>query len=162
MKKMVIATLLIAFAAALLWSVFIAKPAQVAARSAPPVAALAKISAQSAPTVSDMSLPMPLGLKGDPDKGRIFFMTNCFTCHGVKGDGDGPRAYFITPPPRNFLLEASRQRLNRPVLFEAITNGRLGTNMPAWGKVLSNQEIADVAEFVFENFISAPQETKGQ
>jgi mono/diheme cytochrome c family protein len=113
------------------------------------------------PAVSDMSLPMPLGLKGDPDKGRIFFMGNCFTCHGVKGDGEGPRAYFITPPPRNFLLETSRQRLNRPVLFEAITNGRLGTNMPAWGKVLSNQEIANVAEFVFQNFISPPQGNKG-
>ena len=155
MKKIVIATLLIAFAAALLLYVFIAKPV-------PPVAANAQVSAQSAPAVSDMSLPMPLGLKGDSDKGRIFFMGNCFTCHGIKGDGDGPRAYFITPPPRNFLLEASRQRLNRPVLFEAITNGRLGTNMPAWGKVLNNQEIADVAEFVFENFISAPQETKVQ
>src|ERR1700693_4101280 len=123
MKKMVIATLLIAFTAALLWYVFIAKPAQVVAQSAPPVAALARVAAQSAPAVSDMSLPMPLGLKGDPDKGRIFFMGNAFTCHGVKGDGEGPRSYFITPPPRNFLLETSRQRLNRPVLFEAITNG---------------------------------------
>jgi mono/diheme cytochrome c family protein len=162
MKKIVIATLLIAFAAALLWYVFITKPAQVAAQTPPPVAALARVASQPMPAISDMSLPMPLGLKGDPGKGRIFFMGNCFTCHGIKGDGDGPRAYFITPPPRNFLLDASRQRLNRPVLFEAITNGRLGTNMPAWSKVLSNQEIADVAEFVFENFISAPQETKGK
>ena len=110
-------------------------------------------NSQAMPAVSDMSLPMPLGLKGDPEKGRIFFMGNCFTCHGVEGDGNGPRAYFITPPPRDFLLESSRKRLNRPVLFEAITNGRVGTNMPAWGKVLNNQEIADVAEFVFENFI---------
>jgi mono/diheme cytochrome c family protein len=147
MKKIVIATLLIAFAAALLLSVFVVKPA--------------KVVAQSAPAVSDMSLPMPLGLKGDPDRGGVFFMTNCFTCHGVKGDGNGPRAYFITPVPRNFLDEASRQRLNRPVLFEAITNGRLGTNMPAWGKVLNNQEIANVAEFVFQHFISAPQGDKG-
>ena len=85
-------------------------------------------------------------------------MGNCFTCHGVKGDGNGPRAYFITPPPRDFLLETSRQRLNRPVLFEAIANGRLGTNMPAWGKVLTSQDIADVAEFVFENFIHPAKE----
>lgn len=125
-------------------------------RSAPP------LSPPAANAVSDMSLPMPQGLKGDPVKGGAFFMKNCFTCHGVKGDGNGPRAYFITPPPRNFLLEASRQRLNRPVLFEAITNGRLGTNMPAWGKVLDNQQIADVAEFVFQTFISAsPEEQKG-
>jgi mono/diheme cytochrome c family protein len=34
--------------------------------------------------------------------------------------------------------------------------------MPAWNKVLSNQEIADVAEFVFQNFISASPDNKGQ
>jgi len=162
MKKIVIATLLTAFAVAILLFVFFAEPTKVVAKSAPVVAEPATIVAKSASAVSDMSLPMPLGLKGDPAKGGAFFMGNCFTCHGVEGDGNGPRAYFITPPPRNFLLETSRQRLNRPVLFEAITNGRLGTNMPAWGKVLNNQEIADVAEFVFQNFISAPQGNKGK
>jgi len=162
MKKIVFVTLLIAFAAAVLLFFSDKEPAKVAADSAPPVAVVGKAHAQSATAVADMSLPMPLGLKGDPDEGRIFFMGNCFTCHGVEGDGDGPRAYFITPPPRDFLLETSRQRLNRPVLFEAISNGRLGTNMPAWGKVLNNQEIANVAEFVFQNFIAAPQESKGK
>lgn len=159
MKKVVIAILVLAFAVALLLYVFKKEPARVAAKPAPPAPAIGKAHAQSATAIADMSLPMPLGLKGDPDKGRIFFMSNCFTCHGVKGDGNGPRAYFITPPPRDFLLETSRQRLNRPVLFEAITNGRLGTNMPAWGKVLNNQEIADVAEFVFENFIHPAKES---
>ncbi len=116
--------------------------------------------AAPAPTISDMSLPMPFGLKGDFAKGATFFVHNCAGCHGTSGNGDGPRAYFITPPPRNFLLAASRKRLNRPVLFEAVTNGRLGTNMPAWGKVLNNQEIADVAEFVFQNFIQPSQLSK--
>ncbi len=119
------------------------------------------VSAEAAnpkmPEISDMKLPMPMGLKGDFAKGATFFIHNCAACHGAKGDGNGPRAYFITPPPRNFLLSASRKRLNRPVIFEAIANGRLGTNMPAWGKVLSNQEIADVAEFVFQNFIQPSQ-----
>jgi mono/diheme cytochrome c family protein len=161
MKNGVVATLLVALVVALLLSVIVTKPAKVVAQPAPAVIETTKVAVQSVPAVSDMTLPMPLGLKGDPEKGRIFFMGNCFTCHGVQGDGNGPRAYFITPPPRNFLLETSRQRLNRPALFEAITNGRLGTNMPAWGKVLSNQEIANVAEFVFQNFISAPQGNKG-
>ena len=107
------------------------------------------------PPAVDMSLPMPLGLKGDIEKGRDFFMQNCFTCHGVTGGGDGPRAYFINPPPRNFLLETSRQYLNRPALFEAITKGRTGSEMPAWGKVLNEQEIANVAEYVFQSFILA-------
>lgn len=148
-------TLLAVCAAGLLLYFYAAKPR---VSKPEPAFSLPKAHARSATAIADMSLPMPMGLKGDPDKGRIFFMGNCFTCHGVKGDGNGPRAYFITPPPRDFLLETSRQRLNRPVLFEAITNGRLGTNMPAWGKVLNSQQIADVAEFVFENFINAPNE----
>jgi mono/diheme cytochrome c family protein len=161
MKKVVIAILVSVFAAGLLLYFYMKEHEKVVAQAEPTAAEIGKAHRQSATAIADMSLPMPLGLKGDPDKGRIFFMGNCFTCHGVKGDGNGPRAYFITPPPRDFLLETSRQRLNRPVIFEAVTNGRIGTNMPAWGKVLNNQEIADVAEFVFQNFIMAPQENKG-
>jgi len=110
---------------------------------------------------ADMSLPMPKGLKGDQDKGRDFYMQNCYTCHGVTGAGDGPRAYFINPVPRDFLLESSRQYLNRPTLFEAITNGRTGSEMPAWGRVLNDQEIANVAEYVFQNFILAGKKGRG-
>jgi mono/diheme cytochrome c family protein len=106
---------------------------------------------------ADMSLPFPNGLKGDPVKGREFFMSNCFTCHGVTGQGNGPRAYFNTPRPRNFTSETSRRILNRVRLFSGISNGRVGTVMPAWGKVLTDQQIANVAEFVFQAFVK-PEE----
>lgn len=102
---------------------------------------------------ADMNLPLPQKLKGNVESGRAFFMKNCFTCHGVKGDGNGPRAYFITPRPRNFTSEESRQTYNRPRLFDAISNGKRGTVMPAWGKVLTEQQIANVAEFVFQAYI---------
>ena len=102
---------------------------------------------------ADMKAPMPGGLKGDADKGRQFYMSNCFACHGVKGDGNGPRAHFNTPRPRDFTSEASRRMLNRERLFNSITKGKVGTVMPAWGKVLTDQQIANIAEFVFTNFI---------
>ena len=35
-----------------------------------------------------------------------------------------------------------------------IAYGKPGTVMPAWGKVLGDQEIADVAEYVFQSFVS--------
>ena len=117
-------------------------------------------AATTQPVSADMSLPLPKGLTGKPERAAVFFMQNCATCHGTSGDGEGPRAYFINPPPRNFLLPSSRQKLNRPVLFEAISNGRVGTEMPAWNKVLSEQEIADLAEFVFQTFITAPLDEK--
>ncbi|CAB1367705.1 Cytochrome c, class I [Denitratisoma oestradiolicum] len=93
------------------------------------------------------------GLKGDPAKGGKLYMTTCATCHGAKGDGKGPRAYFINPKPRNFLDLAFRANFNRPAVFLAVAEGRLGTEMPAWSKVLTEQEIADVSEFVFQRFI---------
>ena len=102
-----------------------------------------------------MSAPMPSGLKGNVDKGGAFYKDNCATCHGKTGDGRGPRAYFINPKPRDFLHPASRQVLNRVELFEMISEGKPGTDMPAWNKVLSPQEIANVAEFVFQRFIQS-------
>ncbi len=106
-------------------------------------------------TSSDMSEPMPKGLKGEIAKGKAFYMSNCITCHGAKGDGNGPRSHFITPRPRNFTSDMSRSFYNRPMLFDAISIGKRGTVMPAWGKVLNDQEIANVAEFVFRSYIQA-------
>jgi mono/diheme cytochrome c family protein len=96
---------------------------------------------------------MPNKLKADIEWGREFYMKNCFTCHGVKGGGNGPRAYFNRPRPRDFTSDNSRQILNRPRLFDSITKGRVGTVMPAWGKVLTKQQIANLTEFVFQAFI---------
>jgi mono/diheme cytochrome c family protein len=133
----------------------------VAAEMNPKFGALNPVDNAPKPKAKDMSLAMPNGLKGDADKGRDFYMQNCYTCHGVTGAGDGPRAYFINPMPRDFLLDVSRSYLNRPTLFEAITKGRPGTEMPAWGKVLNEQEVANVAEYVFQTFIMAGKKGTG-
>ena len=105
------------------------------------------------PAQADRSLPFPKSAKGDAAKGRAFYDANCATCHGIAGDGKGPRAYFINPKPRDFRDASFRARSNRPMLFAAVANGRNGTEMPAWNKVLSDQQIADVAEYVFRSFI---------
>lgn len=102
---------------------------------------------------ADMKQPMPKGLKGDPVAGGRFYMANCATCHGAKGDGKGPRAYFINPKPRNFLDPAFTTAFNRPAVFAATSMGRLGSEMPAWSKVLGDQELANVSEFVFQRFV---------
>jgi mono/diheme cytochrome c family protein len=80
-------------------------------------------------------------------------MANCAACHGARGDGAGPRAYFINPRPRNFVEEASRARFDRPALYAAVSDGRVGTEMPAWSKVATAQQRADVSEYVFQTFV---------
>lgn len=122
--------------------------------AATPPSASPTTPAAPAATGVNMNAPFQNSLKGNAAKGRDFYMKNCATCHGTLGDGKGPRAYFINPKPRNFLEPGPRSSFNRPFLFEATAKGRLGSEMPAWNKVISDQEIADVAEFVFQNFIA--------
>lgn len=106
---------------------------------------------------ADMSQGFANNLKGDARKGKAFFDKNCADCHGVKGDGKGPRAYFINPRPAVFTSEQKRSTLNRPAIFTFTSLGKLGTEMPAWSKVLSDQEIANVSEHVFKAFIEPGQ-----
>jgi mono/diheme cytochrome c family protein len=101
----------------------------------------------------NMTAGLPNGLRGDPKRGGAFYLANCATCHGARGDGAGPRAYFINPKPRNFTEAASRARLNRVALYAGISEGRLMSEMPAWKQVATPQQIADVSEYVFQTFI---------
>lgn len=114
------------------------------------------------PVRVDMTAGLPNGLKGDLKRGGAFYMANCATCHGARGDGAGPRAYFINPKPRNFLEEATRQRFNRVALYAAISEGRLGSEMPAWSKVATPQQMADVAEYVFRQYLQPGPQAGGQ
>jgi mono/diheme cytochrome c family protein len=109
--------------------------------------------AASTPVRIDMTAGLPNGLQGDTKRGGAFYLANCATCHGAKGDGAGPRAYFINPKPRNFIEDTSRARLNRLALYAAVSEGKLGTEMPAWNKVATPQQMADVAEYVFQTFV---------
>ena len=101
----------------------------------------------------DMKQALPQGLRGDAVAGHKFYDANCATCHGLKGDGQGPRAYFINPKPRSFIDAPARAMLNRTAIYAAVSAGKRGTEMPAWDKVLTPQQMADVSEHLFLAFI---------
>jgi mono/diheme cytochrome c family protein len=98
--------------------------------------------------------PFPGRLVGNFERGRSLYFQNCLECHGATGDGDGPRAYFIFPRPRDFHEEATRETMNRPRLYDAVADGVNGREMPAWRFVFAAQDIADVSEFVYREFIA--------
>ncbi|MBF0295795.1 MAG: c-type cytochrome [Magnetococcales bacterium] len=102
---------------------------------------------------ASMNAPMPKGLTGNVVWGKQFYDRHCADCHGETGDGKGRRSEFIYPKPRNFLHPASQHKFNRSHLFDVIAEGMRGTEMPAWNKVLTDQEIANLAEYVFKTFI---------
>ncbi len=101
---------------------------------------------------------LPEDYAGNPGRGALLYAENCVACHGVNGGGDGPRAYFIFPKPRNFHDPATREYLGRRNLYNGIKFGVVGKEMPAWGKVLSDSQIADLTEYVYRQFI-VPEST---
>jgi mono/diheme cytochrome c family protein len=97
---------------------------------------------------------LPDDFSGDAARGALLYAENCVACHGANGGGDGPRAYFIFPKPRNFRDAATRQYLDQRNLYNGIKFGVVGKEMPAWGKVLSDSQVADLTEYVYRQFIA--------
>lgn len=81
--------------------------------------------------------------------GKQVFTTNCIGCHGLHGDGKGPAAYFINrPAPRNFTDTSQQLYFSDGELYDAILFGVDGTAMPAWGDILTVNDIWDVTNFI--------------
>ncbi len=81
--------------------------------------------------------------------GKQIFTTNCIGCHGLKGDGKGPATYFINnPAPRNFTDRTQQLYFSDGELYDAILFGVDGTAMPAWGDLLTVNDIWDVTNFI--------------
>lgn len=76
--------------------------------------------------------------------GERVFKTNCETCHGPQGRGDGPAGQALNPKPRDFHDKSYMSKLSDQQWHDTIKNGKPGTAMPAWGTILKENEIRSV------------------
>jgi sulfur oxidation c-type cytochrome SoxX len=76
----------------------------------------------------------------------------CQRCHGGKGDGKGPIAYYIDPAPRDLTKASFFESKPRERFLESIRKGVPGTSMPAWGKAFSEAQIEAVYGYVEATF----------
>lgn len=88
----------------------------------------------------------PVLAGGNPDAGKTVFFANCTACHGVNGDGKGPAAGSLSPPPANFTDPAFWKGKTDSFLIHVIQNG-MGP-MPAWSDTLTPQNIDDVLAYI--------------
>jgi mono/diheme cytochrome c family protein len=70
-------------------------------------------------------------------KGKLYFTQKakplaCKHCHGMKGDGKGPKAFNMVPPPRNFTCASTMKDLTDGQMFWIIKNGSPNTEMQAY------------------------------
>lgn len=92
-------------------------------------------------TYRQLRNPIPSGLQVVAE-GKALFQTHCIACHGVLGEGDGPAAAGLSPPPANL-----RWLIRRPMAWDgylmwSISEGgsALGSAMPAYKDALSESD----------------------
>lgn len=68
--------------------------------------------------------------------------TQCLACHGEKGDGKGPAASALNPPPADFTSAAVKQKFTtaQDELFWRVSEGKAGTSMPPFKTALTEQQ----------------------
>lgn len=87
------------------------------------------------------------------EKGKTIFTVNCVTCHGEKGDGNGPAGAYMNPKPRNFSTDKLKVGNKPEQLFKTITQGLTGTAMAGFGH-LSEDDRWAVSLYVRETFMT--------
>lgn len=53
----------------------------------------------------------------------------CSACHGVRGDGNGPVAFAVKPPPRNLVKDPFKNGDSVERIYDTVTNGLPNTRM---------------------------------
>jgi mono/diheme cytochrome c family protein len=122
---------------------------------APPAAAPAPApAAPAAPSATAPTAPAPAPVPAaapDVVRGEQLYATYCSTCHGPRGDGDGPAAAALDPKPVKHHDGAYMNALSNEHLFKVIKLGgpAVGKSamMAPWGGTLSDQQIWDVVAF---------------
>jgi len=77
------------------------------------------------------------------DAGENLYETNCVTCHGELGHGDGPAGNNINPRPRNFTgTEGWTNGLDMPNIFNTLSKGIPGTSMASFDYLTKRERMA--------------------
>lgn len=98
---------------------------------------------------------------GNASAGKAVFQQNCVVCHGATGKGDGAAAAGLNPKPANF---SERLASTEDKQVRVVTNGgaseKLSPLMPAFGEMLSAQQVRDVVAFIRAELIGTRTATK--
>jgi mono/diheme cytochrome c family protein len=126
-------------------------PAPAPAPAPPPAAAPAAAPAPPPPPAPAVA-STPASQAPDAARGKIQFETYCVSCHGPRGEGDGPVAASLDPKPAHLGDRAYMSGKQDDYLFQVIKNGGASVGrspmMAPWGGSLSDAQIRDVIAYV--------------
>lgn len=97
--------------------------------------------------------PQVAGLTSQQQMGEKIFQANCAFCHGATATGRNWVGSFLQPPPRDLTDAEAMAGMTHQRLAKVISEGLVETTMPAWGGVLTVEEIDAVAAYVMRVFV---------
>ncbi|MFQ6014398.1 MAG: c-type cytochrome [Anaerolineae bacterium] len=72
--------------------------------------------------------------------GQGLYQKNCTGCHGESGLGDGPGSQYTSEPPAKFSQAETMAGGTGQIYHAKIRRGGMGTGMPYWGTIFSQEE----------------------
>ena len=109
---------------------------------------------KSTPKADVMTLSQPSSEM--VQEGKKLFTTNCVSCHGANGKGDGVAAAALKPSPRNFT--SKKGWVNGPKLteiFKTLSEGVKGSAMVAFDNFSPKQKF-ELAQYIRKTFVPNP------
>lgn len=80
-------------------------------------------------------------------EGRILFNSNCATCHGDKGEGNGPAAAPLNPKPKNLTSKVVQDQTDGAIFWK-ITTGK--APMVSWQATLNEKQRWSLVNYIRE------------
>lgn len=105
--------------------------------------------------------PMVSSAQSTYDMGKMIYLDNCATCHGMAGKGDGPLRSFLTKTPSDLTMITKRNQGTFPQqrLWEVIDGRGMGESgvhgsreMPVWGQEFKTQAVRESGRFSTEGW----------
>ena len=100
------------------------------------------------------------GMNDSQKAGKQLYDDNCAFCHARDGTGKNWIGSFLDPHPRDFTDPKQIAHLNRDRLLKVMREGLPNTSMPAWGSVLDDRQMSDIAAYIELAFLGPARRAK--
>lgn len=98
-------------------------------------------------------IPIPeTGLNPQEKQGRRLYLDNCAFCHAPDGSARNWIGSFLLARPRDFTADNFIEQSDDDYLRQVILEGLPGTSMPAWGQVLTMDQVNAIIAFLKRSF----------
>jgi cytochrome c oxidase subunit 2 len=83
------------------------------------------------------------------EAGAALYDKNCVGCHGEAGRGDGPGSRHLEHAPTDFTAARTMAGGNGAIYYAKTRRGGMGTGMPYWGTIFSEEETWSIVDYLW-------------